>query len=370
MSSALRLELVPRPVRSLAAEAFAPLAAALVTLCFAAAMLTATGYDPGAALHAYFVEPLTEIWSLHELAIKAAPLIIIAVGLCVAFRSSNWNIGAEGQFIAGAIAASSVPVLAPSVAGPWVAPVMLALGLSGGAAWGAIPGSLKARFGASEILVSLMLVYVAQLLLDYLVRGPWRNPDGFNFPETRFFPDSATLAPLITEGDFAGRANIGIIVAVVAAVLVAVFMSSTWRGFALKLAGDAPKAARFAGVSVARTTVFAFLVSGALAGLAGAVEVMGALGQLRPAISPGYGFTAIIVAFLARLSPLGAILAGLLLALTEIGGEGAQIAAGVSDRFAAVFQGMLLFAVLVAATFTRYRLRVVGPARTPAEAAA
>lgn len=354
----MRLELTERPRVSASAAIAAPLFALAATIVFGAVLFTAMGLDPAKTLYAFFVEPLSEVWSLHELAIKAAPLIIIAVGLSVAFRSSNWNIGAEGQFIAGAIVSSALPVLAPGLTGVWIIPAMFLLGAAGGAAWGAIPAFLKTRFGTNEILVSLMLVYVAELLLDYLVRGPWRNPEGYNFPETRSFGADATLGDLIASGAFAGRANIGIVVAVIAALFTAVLIARTLRGFSLRLSGESPRAAQFAGFSVAGTTMFAFLYSGALAGLAGTIEVAGALGQLRPDISPGYGFTAIIVAFLGRLNPIAIVVAGLALALTELGAEGAQISVGLSDRFARVFQGVLLFAVLASDALVRFRVRV------------
>ena len=351
-----RLEIEPRRGAGRGVALLAPVMAVAVTLVLGALMFAALGKDPFRALYVYFVEPLTDPWSLHEIAVKAAPLILIAAGLTVCFRSNNWNIGAEGQFTLGAIAAASLPVLAPGAAGPWVLPAMMLLSMAGGAAWAAIPAVLKNRFGTNEILVSLMLVYVATLLLDWLVRGPWRNPEGFNFPETRAFGPDAVLPELISQGAWGGRANWGIVLAVAAAVLVWVMLSRTLRGFEVSVTGASPRAARFAGFDAGRTTLFAFLLSGALAGLAGMIEVSGAIGQLRPQISPGYGFTAIIVAFLARLNPLAAIFAGFLLALTFIGGEAAQLSLGLSERIARVFQGVLLFSVLASDTLARYRV--------------
>ena len=362
----MRLELERRPPRGAAADAAGIALALLVSLGVGVALFLALGVPPLEGLHTYFVEPLTDPWALHELAVKATPLILIAVGLSVCFRSNNWNIGAEGQFVVGAIAASAVPVLTPAE-GWWVLPAMMALGMAGGAAWAAVPGLLKARLGTNEILVSLMLVYVAELLLDWLVRGPWRDPEGFNFPETRSFPVDAVLPEIVSAGAFGGRANWGLVIALAVAVLAWLVLTRTLRGFEITVTGESPRAARFAGFGAARTTVFAFLVSGALAGLAGMIEVSGAIGQLRPSISPGYGFTAIIVAFLGRLNPLGIVVAGLLLALTYIGGEGAQMSLGLTERFARVFQGVLLFSLLGADTFVRYRLRWRGraPARVP-----
>lgn len=354
----MRLELKRRDSVPWWADVLSPLLALAATLVVGAILFVALGQPPAAALYAYFVAPLAEIWSLHELTIKAAPLIVIAVGLSVAYRANVWNIGAEGQFVAGAVAGSALPILWPDAAGPWVLPAMLCAGALGGAAWGSVPGLLKARFGANEILVSLMLVYVAGLGLDYLVRGPWRNPQGFNFPESVSFSASATLPELVATGAYGGRANAGILIALVIAALTFVMLTRTLKGFEVTVTGASPKAARFAGFDAAATTMFAFLLSGALAGLAGIIEVSGAIGRLTPVVSPGYGFTAIIVAFLGRLNPLAIVLAGFLLALSYLGGEAAQVSLQLSARLARVFQGVLLFAVLAADTLVRYRVRL------------
>src|SRR5690606_31055801 len=295
-------------------------------------------------------------WQLHELAIKATPLILIGVGLSVCFASNNWNIGAEGQFVMGAIAGSALPVLFPEFQNIFVLPLMLLMGIAGGAAYGSIPAFLKVRFNTNEILTSLMLVYVAQLFLDWLVRGPWRNPEGFNFPETRSFHEFAILPELLPAS---GRANWGFAFAIIAAIVLWFLLSKTLKGFEIKVLGQSPRAGRFAGFSNARMVFFAFLVSGGLAGLAGISEVSGAIGHLQPSISPGYGFTAIIVAFLGRLNPLGIVAAGLVLALSYLGGEAAQISLGVSDKVARAFQGMLLFFVLASDTLIHYRIRFV-----------
>ncbi|GAB5376679.1 MAG: ABC transporter permease [Acuticoccus sp.] len=354
----MRIELTPRaavhPLRTL----LAPVVAVIATAILGAGLFMLLGKPPLAALYAYFVEPLTEVWSLHELALKAAPLILIAVGLSVCFRSNNWNIGAEGQLVAGAIVGSIIPILFPSAAGPWVLPAMMVLAMAGGAAWAAIPAVLKNRFGTSEILVSLMLVYVANLLLDFLVRGPWRDPEGYNFPESRDFGASATVPEMLSMGAFGGRANWGIVIAIAAAVLTMILIARTLKGFEIAVGGASARAARFAGFDARATTLFVFLFSGALAGLAGLIEVAGAIGQLQPSISPGYGFTAIIVAFLGRLNPLAIVVAGFLLALSYLGGEAAQISLGLSDRTTRVFQGLLLFCVLLSDTMVRYRVRV------------
>lgn len=361
-----RIELVKRQQDSALFSIVSPFLALAITAMIGAIMFAALGKSPTAALFAYFIEPLTEVWSLHELIIKATPLILIAVGLSVCFLSNNWNIGAEGQFVMGAIAGSVLPVLYPGITGPMVLPLMLFMGMLGGAAWATIPAFLKARFGTNEILSSLMLVYVAQLFLDWLVRGPWRNPEGFNFPETRSFHADAIVPELMSAS---GRAHIGFVFALLAALVVWFMLSRTLKGYEIRVLGESVRAGRFAGFSAKKMIFFAFIVSGALAGLAGIIEVSGAIGQLRPTISPGYGFTAIIVAFLGRLNPLGIVAAGLILALSYLGGEAAQISLGISDKVANVFQGVLLFSVLACDTLIRYRVRIARDGTAPMELA-
>ncbi|MEO3385839.1 ABC transporter permease [Mesorhizobium sp. CAU 1741] len=354
----MRLELVKRPQQSKAFSALSPFIAFALTILAGALLFALLGKNPATTLYYYFIDPLMEEWSLHELAIKAAPLILIAVGLSVCFLSNNWNIGAEGQFVIGAITGSFLPVIFPEFQAWIVLPLMLLMGIAGGAAYATIPAFLKVRFNTNEILTSLMLVYVAQLFLDWLVRGAWRNPAGFNFPETVRFHSYAVLPEILPAS---GRAHWGFAFALIAAVLVWFMLSKTLKGFEVKVLGQSPRAGRFAGFSAGRMTLFAFAVSGGLAGLAGISEVSGAIGQLRPAISPGYGFTAIIVAFLGRLNPLGIVAAGLVLALTYLGGEAAQISVGLSDKVVRAFQGMILFFVLACDTLIHYQLRLVRP---------
>ncbi|WP_207770968.1 ABC transporter permease [Kumtagia ephedrae] len=359
----MRVELIKRPQQSALFSAVSPFIALALTLVAGAIMFSLLGKSPLDALYYYFIDPLREVWSLHELAIKAAPLILIAVGLAVCYLSNNWNIGAEGQFIIGAMAGSILPIIFPDFQGWYVLPLMLLMGIAGGAAYGAIPALLKVRFNTNEILTSLMLVYVAQLFLDWMVRGPWRNPEGNNFPETRRFHVDAILPEILPSS---GRANLGFVFAILAAIVVWFLVTRTLKGFEVRVLGSSPRAGRFAGFSAKKMVFFAFMLSGGLAGLAGISEVSGAIGQLRPVISPGYGFAAIIVAFLGRLNPLGIIASGLILALTYLGGEAAQISLGLSDKVVRVFQGMLLFFVLGCDTLIHYRVRLVGFGAKPA----
>jgi len=359
----MHLVLERRAERSVQVALASPLIAIALTLATMAALFWLLGKNPLVALGVYFVDPLTDAYTLQEIAVKATPLVMIAVGLSVCYIANVWNIGAEGQFIIGAVAGSWLAVRTQGAdAGAWVLPAMLALGALGGALYAMIPAICRVRFGASEILVSLMLVYVADLLMDFLVRGPWRDPHGLNFPTTAEFDPVATV-PVLVEGS---RLHAGAILALMVVLSGAVLLGRTLKGFEIRLVGAAPKAAAFAGFDGRRLTLFCFALSGALAGLAGIIEVAGPIGHLQPGISPGYGFTAIIVAFLGRLNPLGVLIAGLFLALTVIGGEGAQIALKVPLDLTKVFQGILLFYVLACDSLIVHRIRLVATPRKPA----
>ncbi|MFZ0838464.1 MAG: ABC transporter permease [Xanthobacteraceae bacterium] len=352
----MRLVLEPRAERSTAAAIASPLIAVGLTLLVMSILFAFLGKDPLNALAVYFLQPLTDSYSLQEMAVKATPLVMIAIGLALCYLANVWNIGAEGQFIIGAVAGSYLAVKTQGTdVGAWVLPAMLVLGALGGALYALIPAICRVRFGASEILVSLMLVYVADLVLDYLVRGPWRDPHGYNFPTTADFDPVATV-PSIIEGS---RLHIGALMALVVVAAAWTVLGRTIKGFEIRVVGAAPKAARFAGFDADRLVLFTFAVSGALAGLAGIIEVAGPVGHLQPGISPGYGFTAIIVAFLGRLNPIGILIAGLFLALTFIGGEQAQISLKVPLDLTKVFQGILLFFVLACDSLILYRIRLI-----------
>jgi simple sugar transport system permease protein len=352
----MRLALERRAERSVAIAIASPLIAIGLTLLTMTVLFAALGKNPIAALTVYFIDPLTDSYSLQEIAVKATPLVIIAIGLSLCYLANVWNIGAEGQFLIGAVAGSWLAVKTQGTdAGAWVLPAMLVLGALGGALYALIPAICKVRFGASEILTSLMLVYVADLVLDYLVRGPWRDPKGYNFPTTAEFDSGATV-PILIEGS---RLHLGALIALVVVAVAAVMLGRTIKGFEIRVVGSAPKAARFAGFNADQLTILTFMISGALAGLAGIIEVAGPVGHLQPNISPGYGFTAIIVAFLGRLNPIGILIAGLFLALTFIGGEQAQIAMKIPLDLTKVFQGILLFFVLACDSLIVYRIRLM-----------
>lgn len=332
----------------------APVLAVGLTLVAGAVLFASLGFDPLEALGVFFLSPLNSAYGLAELTVKATPLALCAVGLAIGFRGNVWNIGAEGQLVMGAVAGGGVALALYDVEGWFVLPLMVIGGVLGGMAWGAIPAFLKTRFHTSEILVSLMLTYVAGLFLSWLVHGPWRDPEGFNFPESRLFHDAAVL-PVLWEGT---RMHIGALFALLAVAGAWVLVARTFIGFQVKVLGMTPQAGGYAGFSHKWVVWLAFMISGGLAGLAGVVEVAGPIGQLQPTVSPGYGFTAIIVAFLGRLHPVGILLAALLMALSYLGGEAVQIGLGLPLAVTGVFQGMLLFFLLACDILIRYRVRL------------
>jgi simple sugar transport system permease protein len=317
------------------------------------------GQAPGPAVYTFLIAPLVDTGGLAALAVKAAPLILMGSGLALCYRTSVWNIGAEGQFTAGAITAGGLALIFPNASGVVLYPSMIVAGIFGGAAIAALIAFLRTELNVSEILSSLMLTYVAQQVLIYLVTGPWRDPSGFGFPQTAMFPESA-VTPVLLEGT---NVHLGCAVAPFAAIAIWVLLAKSVLGFQLRVVGETPRAARFAGFRERYLIWVALLVSGGLAGLAGMFEVSGPIGQLTTNISPGYGFTPVIVGFLGRLHPIGAIFAGLLLALSYLGGDAAQIDLGMPNSVTAIFQGILLFLLLACDILILFRIE---PARAQA----
>ncbi|MBK9135870.1 MAG: ABC transporter permease [Betaproteobacteria bacterium] len=352
------LKLEPRAQPSQAMSLASPLIALVLTALLAAILFAALGKDPLRGLEVFFVEPLNGRRQVAEVLLKATPLIVIALGLAVCYRANVWNIGAEGQYLLGAVAGGGVAlwlttagIVLPKIAS---LPLILIAGVLGGMAWAALVALLRDRFNANEILVSLMLVYVAQQLVNWLVFGPWKDPQGFNFPQTKTF-DASTWMPLLLERT---RLNIGFVIALVAVALTWLFMFRMYRGYQLQVGGLAPAAARYAGFSSRAALWLALMISGGLAGLAGAMEAAGPLRQLTPHISTGLGFTAIIVVFVGRLHPLGIVFAGILLSMMLIGGELSQSRLGLPNALTGVFQGLLLVILLACDTLIHYRLRI------------
>ena len=356
----LRLE--SRPDVSRAWSLGAPLLALVLTVLIGMALFAAMGKDPVRGLLIFFWEPIKTPYALGELMVKTTPLLLIALGLALCFRSNVWNIGAEGQFVIGAICAGGVALLADKDSSRAIVAAIVGAGILGGMAWAAITAFLRDRFNANEILVSLMLVYVAVQLLVWLVFGPWKDPAGYNFPQTKTF-ERVTQIPRLMDGS---RVNIGLLLALAGVAGLWVFLYRVRAGFAQQVGGLAPAAARYAGFSSRRALWTALLVSGGCAGLAGALEVAGPIGQLTPYVPAGYGFAAIIVAFVGRLHPVGIVFSAILMSMFYIGGELAQSRLGLPKSITGVFQGLLLFALLACDTLLMYRLRWQGATRRAA----
>lgn len=350
----MRLYLERRQLESKFWVYMSPILALLLTLLAGALLFRIMGVDVRQALYIFFVEPISTSYGLSELWVKATPLILIGVALSLGFRAGVWNIGAEGQLILGGIFGGGVALLFYEQEGFYILPLILIAGMVGGMLWAAIVAWLRTRFNANEILTSLMLTYVAGLLLSYLIHGPWKDPDGYSFPQSRIFSDSAIL-PIIVEGT---RLHLGAIISVVVVLIAWGILARTLLGFQIKVMGDAPDAGTYAGFSQNKVIWMTLLMSGGAAGLAGVIEVVGPIGQLLPSISPGYGFTAIIVAYVGRLHPVGVLFAGLLLALSYLGGESAQIELNLPLAVGGVFQGLLLFFLLACDVLIHYRPRL------------
>jgi ABC-type uncharacterized transport system permease subunit len=345
--------LEPREKPSQLMRWLSPIIALIAMLVVGSLLFFLLGVDPAKALYIFFIEPLTSIYSLSELVIKASPLILIALGLAIGFRAKLFNIGAEGQLTMGAIFGGGIAILFHDQMGWWILPLMIVMGAIGGAFWGLIPAFLKTHFNAEETLTTLMMNYVALFVLLYLVNGPWRDPDGMNFPQSVMFGESATL-PFIVEGT---RVNVSIFLTLLAAVIFWFFIKKSMTAYKLEVSGQAPLAAQYAGFSSKKAVWLSLGISGLMAGIAGICEVAGPIGQLNPNISPGYGYAAIIVAYLGRLNPIGIVLAGLLMALLYLGGEMAQMQLQLSVAITGIFQGLLLFFLLASDVLIEKRYR-------------
>ncbi|CAJ0708599.1 ABC transporter permease [Ralstonia mannitolilytica] len=349
------LELRAIPSRTMAYAS--PLIALVLTMVFGLLLFALLGKDPVAGLRVFLVEPLVSKRAIGEVLLKTVPLVLCALGLSVCYRANVWNIGAEGQLIVGGIFAAATIIYfdtpTPAIPGGFALVLAIIAGLIGGALWAAITALLRDRFHANEILVSLMLTYIAQLLLLYVVNGPLKDPNGMNFPQSIVF-DSAFVLPTLVAGT---RLHVGFLFMLVMTAAMTLFVFRSFAGYRLQVGGLAPQAARYAGFSSRAALWTALLVSGGLAGIAGAFEVTGPIGQLLPSISPGYGFAAIVVAFVGRLNPVGTVLGAIVMSLFYIGGELAQSRLGLPSAITGVFQGMLLFFLLACDTLIEYRLR-------------
>ena len=350
------LKLEARPQPSAAWSFGSPVLALMITVMIGTLMFMALGKDPIKGLEMFFWLPIKSGYAIGELLVKATPLLIIALGLAVCFRSNVWNIGAEGQYVMGAIFAGGVALLADKATGSWIVVPIILAGVMGGMVWASITAVLRDRFNANEILVSLMLVYVAVQLLSFMVGGPWKDPNGFNFPQSKTF-EAATRIPRLFDGS---RLSVGVLLAVIGVVGMWIFLFRTRAGFSQQVGGLAPAAARYAGFSSRKALWTALMISGGAAGLAGALEVAGPIGQLTPYVPAGYGFAAIIVAFVGRLHPVGMVFSAILMSMFYIGGEMAQSRLGLTKSLTGVFQGLLLFSLLACDTLVNYRLKFKG----------
>ncbi|GLQ08462.1 ABC transporter permease [Devosia yakushimensis] len=348
-----RLEKRPEPSRLMLYVT--PVAAVLLTMIIGAIIFSLIGYDGIGAVREIFLTPLTNAYKWQDLGVKAAPLIIIGVGLSVAYRANVWNIGAEGQYIIGGLAGTWVALATYGMTGPWILPLMILAGVVGGMLYAAIPALLRTRLNVNEILTSLMLTYASVQLIYYLIRAPWKDPMGMGFPQTRLFSEAARL-PTIIPGTIV---HLGVPIAILVALVAWFIMTRSVFGYQMRAVGAAPHAARYGGFSENKTIWLAMLVSGALAGLAGVLEVAGPFQRMVPGFPTNYGFTAIIVAFLGRLNPLGVILAGIVMAITFVGGEVAQTTIGLPNAATGIFQAMVLFFLLAGDILVRYRLKRV-----------
>ena len=356
----LRFERVLTPSR--AATVVVPILSIFLALVACGILLLLSGENPIDVYRAMFEGALGDRFGVAETLVKTIPLLLMGLGVSIAFRMQLWNIGAEGQFYLGAIAATGTALyLFPDSPAAALIPAMMIAGLIGGAVWGFIPGVLRGYLGANETITSLMLNYVAILLADYLVLGPWKNPLGFGFPGTKEFPEAAFLP---RYGSY--RVHLGLVFGVAAALLLWVALRRTRWGYELGVMGESPRAARYAGMRTRRQIVVVMALSGALAGLAGMSEVAGIAHQLQRNLSPGYGYTAILVAWLARLDPLGIIGVSFLLAAVLVGGDQLQLAVGLPSSVAPMLQGTILFFLLGGEALTRYRVRWEGDKGTRA----
>ncbi|ANF83286.1 sugar ABC transporter permease (plasmid) [Acinetobacter sp. NCu2D-2] len=360
--------LEPREHPSQLMKWLSPIIALAAMLVVGSILFLMLGISPTKAMYVFFIEPLITSYGWSELAVKAGPLILIALGLAVGFRAKLFNIGAEGQLIMGAIFGGGIALIFHEQTGWWILPLMIVMGAFGGALWGAIPALLKTHFNAEETLTTLMMNYVALFVLLYLVNGPWRDSEGMNFPQTVMFSEGATL-PMILEGT---RVNASIFITIVAVILFWIFMRKSLTAFKLEVSGQAPLAAKYAGFSSSKAIWLSLVISGMMAGIAGICEVAGPIGQLNPNLSPGYGYAAIIVAYLGRLNPIGIVLSGSLMALIYLGGEMAQMQLQLPVAITGIFQGLLLFFLLASDALIENRYRFakkrVSPVADPASA--
>jgi simple sugar transport system permease protein len=361
----MRIKLEKRPAPSRLMVVVTPILSVIATMLVGVLVFDALGIDGIRAVTDIFISPILLSYKWQDVATKAAPLIIIALGLSIGNRANVWNIGAEGQYIIGALFAAGIGLAAGTAGGPLIVFLMVVAGMAGGAGWAAVPAVLKTRLNVNEILSSLMLTYVALQVLSFLVGGPWKDPNGRNFPATAPLQPDQTL-PILFPGT---TIHLGVAIAIVLPFVFWLVMSRSVFGFQIRVVGSAPNAARHGGFDANQTVWASMLIGGAMAGLAGALEFTGSLKAVNLGFPSGYGFTAIIVAFLGRLHPVGVLIAGVVLAITFVGGQVAQTTVKIPNATAGIFQAMMLFFILASDILVRYRVRFVSSNKATAIAA-
>ena len=350
----MRIIIEKRPDYSRSTAFLVPIASVVLALLAGAVLLALAGANPWVTYKAMALGAFGGKYNISETMVKAIPLMLCGLGVSVAFRMLFWNIGAEGQLAVGGIAASGVALFwADRIPTPLLLPTMVVAGFLGGALWGLIPALLKAYVRVNEIIITLMMNYIAILLVEHLFYGPWKDPHGYGFPGTAQFPEAAWLPRLPGT-----RLHLGLALAVVAALFIWVVLRRTKWGYEIRVIGENPRAANYAGINIVRNIILVMVLSGGLAGLAGMSEVAGISHRLQKGLSVGYGYTAIIVAWLGKLNPWGVLVVAILLAGLLVGGDQIQITMQLPAAVALVLQGAILFFVLGGDLFTKYRIRL------------
>lgn len=336
----------------------APIVSILVALFVAGFLLLAAGVSPLQAYVEIFREALGSVYGLSETLVKTTPLIFAGLGVSLAFRMQIWNIGAEGQIYMGACGATWVALFSGIESHALMISAMFAAAFLAGGLWAGVAGALRARWGVNEVIVTLLMNYIAILWVDYLIYGPWKDPKGFNFPLTAQFSDAARLTEY-----FNTRLHSGFFLALFCALLLYLFMERTVWGYEIKVIGSNPQAARYAGMRTGLAIFGVLFLSGAIAGIAGFSEVAGLQHRLQHGLSPGYGYTAIIIAWLARRSALGVVIVSFLMGVLLVGGDSLQLSWQLPIAFVDAFQGLILFFLLASDFFIQNRLRLVREVR-------
>ena len=344
----IRRRLVPPPLALITIRVLA----VLVALGIDGLILYFNGVNPVKAYNIIFKRVLLSWYGLAETIVKFIPLALCAYGLAIVFKAKIWNIGAEGQLLMGAIAATWVALFSPIPPGPYTIPLLYLAGFVAGLLWALLPAILKAKLNVNEVLTTFMLNMVAEKILEYLVYGPWKDPRGWGFPKTAPFPAEARLPTI--PGTRIHYPTLILLFSII--ILTYVLEKKTTIGYELKVVGDNPRAAEYSGIKIWKIILISMVLSGGLAGLAGVGEVAGIQGRLRPKISPGYGYTAIVVAWLGELHPIGVGVTSFLYSALLVGGDVLQVVFSIPVAVVNVFNGTILFTVVGLDLLAKYRI--------------